>query len=90
MDKEMYERLVAKGKTSKGFDIDYAIQAGVILPHVGVGIVNDGVESLNLYKELYDKIVEGWHGFKPEQNHKSNMNPNDLTPFSIDQDTINK
>jgi creatine kinase len=34
--------------------------------------------------------VEGWHGFKPEQNHTSNMNPGDLTPFSIDQDTINK
>jgi len=48
MDKEMYERLVAKGQTSKGFDIDFAIKAGVILPHVGVGIVNDGVESLNL------------------------------------------
>lgn len=86
----MYERLVAKGKTSKGFDIDYAIKAGVILPHVGVGIVNDGVESLNLYKELYDKIVEGWHGFKPEQNHVSNMNPSDLTPFTISQETIDK
>jgi creatine kinase len=48
MTKDMYERLKAKGKTSKGFDIDYAIKAGVILPHVGVGIVNDGVESLNL------------------------------------------
>jgi len=24
------------------------MQAGVMLPHVGVGIVNDGVESLNL------------------------------------------
>lgn len=48
MTKEMYERLKDKGATSKGFDIDYAIKAGVILPHVGVGIVNDGVESLNL------------------------------------------
>jgi len=90
MTKEMYERLKEKGQTSKGFDIDFAIKAGVMLPHVGVGIVNDGVESLNLYKELYDKIVEGWHGFKPEENHKSNMNPADLTPFSIDQETINK
>jgi len=90
MTKEMYERLKEKGETSKGFDIDFAIKAGVMLPHVGVGIVNDGVESLNLYKELYDKIVEGWHDFKPEQNHKSNMNPADLTPFSIDQETINK
>jgi len=52
MDESMYNRLKNKGKTEKGFDIDFAIKAGVILPHVGVGIVNDGVESLNLYKEL--------------------------------------
>jgi len=66
------------------------MKAGVMLPHVGVGITNDGVESLNLYKELYDKIVEGWHGFKPEQMHVSNMNPADLKPFTISQDVINK
>lgn len=77
-------------KTSNGFTLDYAMKAGVILPHVGVGIVNDGVESLNMYKELYDKIVEGWHGFGSEQNHQSNMNPSDLKPFSIPQETINK
>jgi len=35
-------------KTNKGFTLDYAIRAGVMLPHVGVGITNDGVESLNL------------------------------------------
>jgi len=47
MSQEMYDRL--KGlKTSNGFTLDYAIKAGVILPHVGVGIVNDGVESLNM------------------------------------------
>lgn len=85
----MYDKY--KGlKTTNGFTLDYAMRAGVMLPHVGVGIVNDGVESLNLYKDLYDKIVEGWHGFGPEQNHKSNMNPADLTPFTIPQETINK
>ena len=61
-----------------------------MLPHVGVGVVNDGVESLNLYKELYDKVVEGWHGFGPAQNHVSNMDPADLKPFGIPQETINK
>jgi hypothetical protein len=51
MDEPMYNRL-SKLKTSKGFTLDFAIKAGVILPHVGVGITNDGVESLNLFKEL--------------------------------------
>jgi len=60
------------------------------LPHVGVGITNDGIESLNLYKELYDGILEGWHGFKSSQTHISNMNPDDLKPFTISQETINK
>jgi len=77
-------------KTAKGFTLDYAIKAGVELPHVGVGITNDGVESLNLFKDLYDGVVEGWHGFKSNQNHVSNMNPNDLKPFTISVATINK
>lgn len=81
---------MAKLKTSKGFTLDYAIKAGVALPHLGVGIVNDGVESLNLFKEIYNPVVEGWHGFKPEQNHASNMNPKDLKPFTISVETINK
>jgi len=51
MDEPMYDRL-SKLKTTKGFTLDYAIKAGVTLPHVGVGITNDGVESLQLFKEL--------------------------------------
>jgi hypothetical protein len=30
-----------------------------MLPHIGVGITNDGVETLNLFKELYDKVIIG-------------------------------
>jgi len=55
-----------------------------------VGITNDGIESLNLFKELYDGIVEGWHGFKSTQDHVSNMNPADISPFTIPVETINK
>lgn len=61
-----------------------------MLPHVGVGITNDGVESLNMFKELYDKVVEGWHGFKPTQSHKSDMDPKGLKPFTIPQAVIDK
>lgn len=81
---------MSKLKTSKGFTLDYAIKAGVKLPHLGVGIVNDGVESLNMFKEIYNGVVEGWHGFKPEQNHKSDMDPSHIKPFTIDVETINK
>jgi len=70
--------------------LDFAIKAGIQLPHVGVGIVNDGVESLNLFKEIYNPVVFGWHGFRPTQNHKSNMNPADIKPFTISQEIINK
>lgn len=48
MTLNMYNRLKSKGPTSKGFDIEYAIKAGVVLPHVEVGIVNDGIQSLYL------------------------------------------
>jgi hypothetical protein len=30
-----------------------------MLPHIGVGITNDGAETLNLFKELYDKVIIG-------------------------------
>lgn len=85
----MYKKLADK-KTSKGFTLDYAIRCGVVLPHVGVGIVNDGIESLNLYKDIYDPVIEAWHGFKPTQKHGSNMNSKDIKAFSIDQKTVNK
>jgi len=47
----MYDRL-SKLKTSKGFTLDYAIDCGVILEHVAVGIINDGIESLNLFADI--------------------------------------
>jgi hypothetical protein len=51
VNEENYGRL-SKLKTTKGFNLDYALKAGIQLAHLGVGIVNDGVESLNLYKEI--------------------------------------
>jgi len=43
-----------------------------------------------MFKEIYNGVVEGWHGFKPEQNHKSDMDPSHIKKFSIDVETINK
>jgi len=89
VNEENYSRL-SKLKTTKGFDLDYALKAGIQLAHLGVGIVNDGVESLNMFKEIYNPVVEGWHGFKPEQNHKSDMDPSHISKFTITVETINK
>jgi len=89
MTEEMY-LTYSKLKTDKGFAIDYAIRSGVMFPHLDIGITNDGIESLNMFKELYDKIVESWHEFPADQNHQSNMNSGDLKPFSISKEIVNK
>jgi len=45
-------------KTEKGFTLEYAITSGARLPHCKIGIVNDGAESLKLFKTIYDKLIE--------------------------------
>ena len=61
-----------------------------MLPHIGVGITNDGVETLNLFKELYDKVIIGWHGFKHTHSHKYNMDPKGVKPITIPQADFDK
>jgi len=55
-----------------------------------VGIVNDGIESLKLFKDIYDPVIEAWHGYKPNQKHQSNMNSKDIKSFTVDQKIVDK
>ena len=62
-----------------GFTFDQAIQAGFDAPHLGVGIVAGEAAAYDTYKEIIDMVIEGWHGFKPTDSHKSDMDFTKLT-----------
>lgn len=69
---EIYARLCNK-KTPMGFTFDQAIQAGLDAPHLGVGIVAGEAAAYQVYKEIMDPVIEGWHGYKPTDSHHSDM-----------------
>jgi creatine kinase len=84
MSKTLTEFLYAKlrdKKTPNGFTLDDAIQTGV--DNVGKfttpGIVAGDEESYKVFADLFDKIIEEKHlGYKKGQEHKTNLNVNDL------------
>merc|ERR1711871_1694712 len=66
-------------RTSKGFTLSNAIQTGVKTPHLGVGAVAGDEECWTTFKELYNPIIKGWHGYDPEvEFHKVDLNPDNL------------
>lgn len=66
---EIYAHLCNK-KTPMGFTFDQAIQAGLDAPHLGVGIAAGEAAAYTVYKEIFDPVIEGWHGYKPSDSHK--------------------
>ena len=64
--------------TSNGFTLQKAIQSGLDNPDSGIGIYAGDEESYELFSSIFDPIIEEYHGFKKEDKHKSNLNPDDL------------
>lgn len=69
---EIYGKLCNK-TTPMGFTFDQAIQAGLDAPHLGVGIVAGEAASFEVYKEIMDPVIEGWHGYKPTDTHTPDL-----------------
>mgnify|MGYP002631027583 CR=1 FL=1 len=65
-------------KTPMGFTFDQAIQAGLDAPHLGVGIVAGEAAAYDSFKDIFDIVIDGWHGYKPEDKHTSDMNADNL------------
>jgi creatine kinase len=77
-DPSLYAKY-ANVKTPMGFTFDQAIQAGLDAPHLGVGIAAGEAAAYETYKDIMDIVLEGWHGYKPTDSHKSDMNYENLT-----------
>lgn len=71
-DPSLYDKY-ANVKTPMGFTFDQAIQAGIDAPHLGVGIAAGEPAAYEVYKDIMDVVIEGWHGYKPTDTHKSDM-----------------
>ncbi len=71
-DPSLYAKY-ANVKTPMGFTFDQAIQAGLDAPHLGVGIAAGEAASYDVYKDIMDIVIEGWHGYKSTDSHKSDM-----------------
>ncbi len=83
LTKEIFEELKDK-KTQNGFALEDAIHSGVVNPDSGIGVYAGDLESYTLFSKLFDPIIQEYHGFSPEDKHKSNLNPNDLDAPNLD------
>ena len=83
LTKPMYEELKDK-KTSNNFTLAKAINSGVVNVDSGIGVYAGDEESYLTFAPLFDAIIKDYHGFSTTQNHKSNLNPNDLNAQNPD------
>jgi creatine kinase/arginine kinase len=74
---EIFEKIKNR-ETSNGFTFPDAINSGVENIDSGIGVYAGDEESYFTFGELFDPIIEDYHGFSPNDYHKSNLNPNDL------------
>lgn len=70
--------------TSGGYTFSNAIQTGVQTPHLGVGITAGDEECFELFKDIYDPVIYGWHKYSPADQHKTDLDPTHLQ-FSDEQ-----
>eukprot|EP00494_Astrolonche_serrata_P024437 UN24695 len=79
LTKELFEKLKDK-KTASGVTLYHVIKTGVDTPHLGVGCTAGDEESWEVFKELFNPVISGWHkGYNPEtQKHISDLNPENL------------
>jgi creatine kinase len=75
---ELYAKY-ANVKTPSGMTFDQAIQAAFDAPHLGVGIAAGEVAAYDTFKDVMDLVIDGWHGYKPEDSHTSDMDYTHIT-----------
>lgn len=78
----IYEKL-SKLKTKNGITLDHCIQTGVDNPGhpfiMTVGMVAGDEESYEVFKELFDPVIDARHnGYSPSAKHKTDLNPDNL------------
>lgn len=66
-------------KTSKGYTLSNVITAGVVAPHLEIGVTAGDEESWELFKDLLYPIVSDWHGVEiGTMTNSSDIDPSKL------------
>ena len=74
MTQDLFDKLKDK-KSSKGYTLSNGMQAGVLRPHLGVGFTCGDEECFEIFADIINPIVKGWHEFDPAtQTHSSDLN----------------
>ncbi|XP_018412114.1 PREDICTED: creatine kinase B-type isoform X2 [Nanorana parkeri] len=92
LTKELYDRLRNK-ETPSGFTADDAIQTGIDNPGhpyiMTVGCVAGDEECYDVFKELFDPIIEERHGgYKPTDQHKTDLKSENLKASYLDPNYV--
>jgi creatine kinase/arginine kinase len=82
---ELFEKLKNR-KTKNGFTLFDVIKSGLKNLDSGIGAYVGDEESYVVFAELFDKIIEDYHGFKSGDFHKSDFNPDHLKASNPDPD----
>ena len=85
LTKEIFQKLKDL-ETASGFTLSDAIRSGVENIDSGIGVYAGDLESYGLFSDLFDPIIEDYHGFGRDDSHKSNLNPADLNAPNPDPD----
>merc|ERR1711893_30423 len=84
----IYSKLRGK-KTSNGRTFDQCIQTGVDNPGYPsfktFGLVAGDEESYALYSDLFDLLIEDYHGHKAEAKHVTDLDPNKIVGGVFDE-----
>jgi hypothetical protein len=66
-----------KGKKDRfGFTLQQCILSGAVNLDSGIGVYAGSHDSYKVFAPLFDKVIEEYHGHKPNAKHVSNMDAN--------------
>ena len=77
LSKKVFEKLKDKA-TGNGCTLYQTINSGVVNQDSSVGVYAGDAESYTLFAELFDPIIEDYHGFSSKDKHLSYLDPSAL------------
>lgn len=75
---------LAGHKTGSGFTLADAVRSGVENPDSSVGIYAGDAESYELFRDVYNPVIQSYHKFGPESVHKSDLGDDDFSLENLD------
>jgi creatine kinase/arginine kinase len=80
---EVFEALKDK-RTAFGYTLEQAINSGVQNIDSSIGVYAGDKESYTLFAPLFDPIIEEYHGFDAQAQHRSDLDPAKLVDPELD------